>query len=133
MCENDFTGKETDRQDCVDNSIQNLICEMAGRDVEWNMENIGEVRDVLQGIIVDKLKLMTEQEFYPYREIGTDGNIILEPSKPQQGEEMIVTDEQLVTAMQKQLVEMDADELAQLAGDALGGLCWYLSDGTYSF
>jgi tetrahydromethanopterin S-methyltransferase subunit A len=47
--------------------------------------------------------------------------------------EMIITDEQLVTAMKSVVEDMDADELAQLAGDALGGLCWYTEDGLYSF
>lgn len=131
-----FTDKEIERQDTVDNAIQNLMVELAPwgvDDIEWNMEYIGEIRDTIKEFLVDKLHLMTEQQFYPYRELGEDENVILEPSEPEQAKEMIVTDEQIVTAMKQVVEDLDADELAQLAGDALGGLCWYLNDGTYSF
>jgi len=35
--------------------------------VEWDMEHIGDVREVVQEVIVDRLHLMTEMQFYPYR------------------------------------------------------------------
>lgn len=119
----EWTEAETDRQDYVDNVIEHTIDRLAGTALEHNIEFIGKVRDALQEIIVDDLKLMTEQEFYPYR--------VLE-SEPKQ-KEMIITDEQLVTAMQKEIEDMDADELAIMAGDWLGGLCWYTNDNLYSF
>lgn len=139
MAEHVWTGAEEERQDCVDNAIHALINDMArGHEVEWDIEDIANVREVLEGIIVDKLNLMTSYDFYPYVELvpEEDENIILEPSNPEpepEQKEMIVTDEQLVTAMKKEVEDIDAEQLAQWAGDALGGLCWYLNDGTYSF
>lgn len=123
----EFTGAETERQDCVDNVIHNAICELAGQDVDWDIEDIANVRDALEGIIVDKLKLKTEQEFYPFREIEP------EPSGEPEPKVLTVTDEQLVTAVKKAIEDLDADELAMFAGDCLGGLCWDNGDGTYSF
>lgn len=69
----EFTERETDRQDEVDNAIHQMLCDLApwgqGELIEWDIEDISNVRDVIQEILVDKLKLMTEQQFYPYREI----------------------------------------------------------------
>lgn len=70
--ENDeLSLREIERQDIVDNAIfcliEDLIPETAR--FEWNIEYIAEVRDVLQNIIVDELKIMTELEFYPYIEL----------------------------------------------------------------
>ena len=76
--EDEFTQQETDRQDYVDNVIQHTLDRLAGTAIDWNIEYIGEIRDAIQSIIVDELKLMTEQEFYPYREIEDDNQIIME-------------------------------------------------------
>lgn len=76
MCKQDeFTEKETRRQDIVDNAIQNLMVELSPwgvDDIEWDIEYIGMVRDVIKDFLVDKLSLMTEQEFYPYRELTNE-------------------------------------------------------------
>ena len=66
-----FTQAETERQDIVDNSIYQLLTDLApwGAEIDWDMEYIAEVRDVIQEILVDELGLMTEQKFYPYREL----------------------------------------------------------------
>jgi hypothetical protein len=66
-----FTQAETERQDIVDNLIYQLLTDLApwGIEIDWDMEYIGEVRDVIQEILVDKLGLMTEMQFYPYREL----------------------------------------------------------------
>ncbi len=70
-----LTDAQIERQDMVDNLCHQLLNELAaasgvahhGPDlIEWDIEHIGEVRDTIQGIIVDKLHLMTEMEFYPY-------------------------------------------------------------------
>jgi len=34
--------------------------------LNWDIELIGEIRDSVETVLVDKLKLMTEMEFYPY-------------------------------------------------------------------
>jgi hypothetical protein len=74
-----FAERETERQDCVDNLIFELINAVVPEDVEvdWDIEDIGEIRDVLEGIIVDKLNLMTSYDFYPY-DTFEDGNLITE-------------------------------------------------------
>jgi hypothetical protein len=59
------------RQDFVDNSIYELLETVGGSDfynpvnLEWNLEHIGRVRDVVEEIIVHVLQLMSEEEFYP--------------------------------------------------------------------
>jgi hypothetical protein len=141
MSEHIWTDAEDERQDCVDSEIQTLIENVArGHEIEWDIEDISNIREVLEGIIVDKLNLMTSYDFYPYVELESepDENIILEPSNPEpepepEQNEMVITDKQLVTAMETVIDDMDADDLAKLAGDALGGLCWYTEDGLYSF
>jgi hypothetical protein len=69
MPEKELTGAQADRQDCVDSAIHALLNDLAiGQEIEWDMEFIGDVREVVQEIICDRLKLMTEMEFYPYIE-----------------------------------------------------------------
>jgi hypothetical protein len=129
--EDEFTGRETERQDCVDNLVYNLMLELGLTDedtLEWDIEEIGEVRDLIQEILVDKHKLMTKQEFYPYRELDNDGNIILEPSKPA----FILDEDQIISKMGDFLNEIDTDELARLAGEFFGGEC-YFGGGDYNF
>jgi len=41
---------------------------------------------------------------------------------------IIVSDSQIVTAIQKWLDDCDADDLARIAGNAFGGACFYLDD-----
>jgi hypothetical protein len=67
----EFSEAENERQDIVDGAIYNLISEMCPKnaEVEWNIERIGKIRDALQEVLVDDMKVMNEQEFYPYREI----------------------------------------------------------------
>ena len=110
MCKQDeYTAQETDRQDRVDNAIAELIKEFTPIGYfDWDMEIIGEVRDVIMEYVVNQKKWMTEHQFYPYRELDNDGS---EPA------EMIVTDEQIVTAMKQVIEYFDADELGVLAGD----------------
>ena len=73
MAERELTQSQLDRQDEVDNACFNFILEMSGEKsaddggkVEWDMETIQVIREAVQEVIVDKLRLMTEMEFYPY-------------------------------------------------------------------
>lgn len=61
-----FTPRQTEQQDAVDNLCHRLLCDLAGQELEWDVEHYGEVRDAAQEVIVDKLGLMTEMDFYPY-------------------------------------------------------------------
>lgn len=64
----ELTEKEIRRQDFVDNAIFDFIKELnlSSKTIDWNIEMIGEIRDIVSDWIVNKLKICTEQEFYPY-------------------------------------------------------------------
>jgi hypothetical protein len=70
----ELTEEQIDRQDLVDNACHCLIEELAEQfhcstvDIDWDIEDIGRIRDVVQDIIVNKLKLCSEKEFYPFVE-----------------------------------------------------------------
>lgn len=70
----EMSQKEIDRQDYVDNAIHNLIQDLCPIDskegIEWDIENIASVREEIEAVLVRKLKLCTEMQFYPYRELG---------------------------------------------------------------
>jgi len=70
MNENGLTQQQIAQQDFVDNAIFSLIqvINPSNREIEWDIEMIGEIRDVLKEWLVDKLNVITKQEFYPYSE-----------------------------------------------------------------
>ena len=132
----EFTEKETQRQDIVDNAIQNLMVELAPwgvDDIEWDIEYIGEIRDVIQEFLVNKLHLMTEQEFYPYRELEAEpdenGNVILEPSG------FILNDQfgELSGRFEDSINGLDAQEFADFVGEFFGGTCRHIGEYKYRF
>ena len=65
----ELTDQQISRQDFVDNAIYDLINELipSDKEMEWDIEVIGEVRDVIQAMFVGR-GICTEQEFYPYIE-----------------------------------------------------------------
>jgi hypothetical protein len=70
MNKNGLTQQQIAQQDFVDNAIFSLIqvINPSNREIEWDIEMIGEIRDVLKEWLVDKLNVITKQEFYPYSE-----------------------------------------------------------------
>ncbi len=64
----ELTKAQINRQDAVDTAIHQLLCELSGKDLEWNMAHIGDVFNACQDVICNQLKLMTEMEFYPHLE-----------------------------------------------------------------
>jgi hypothetical protein len=62
-----LTKKQIERQDFVDNQIFELIQKLLppAKQTEWNIEEIGEVRDTIQRQIVDNQKATSETKFYP--------------------------------------------------------------------
>lgn len=52
-------------QDVVDGIISDLFHDMTGEEPEWNMEIIGDLRDVVIDHLVEKTG-QTEYSFYPY-------------------------------------------------------------------
>lgn len=65
---NELTKKQLERQDSVDNAIFELIQELAGGTLNWDIEMIADVRDIIQEWVVGKMKLCSEQDFYPFLE-----------------------------------------------------------------
>lgn len=66
----ELTDEQISRQDYVDNEIHRLIEALSPtkESIAWNIEMIGEIRDAIQDWIVDKLRLSSEQNFYPFIE-----------------------------------------------------------------
>lgn len=65
-----FTKHQIKRQDFVDNQIFELIQKLLppSKQIDWDIEAIGTIRDAIGEQIVDK-KLMSEMQFYPYLKI----------------------------------------------------------------
>ena len=63
--------KNIEQWDLVDNAIFELIQTLSpkGTEIEWDIEPISEIRQILNDLYVEKLQLCTEYEFYPYEEI----------------------------------------------------------------
>ena len=66
----ELTEEQIKRQDYVDNAIYQLIREInpVDKDISWDIEMIGEIRDVVREWMVERLKITDEQVFYPYLE-----------------------------------------------------------------
>ena len=64
----ELTDKQISRQDFVDNAIFQLFQTVnpTDRSIGWNIEMIGEIRDVIREWIVERMKMTDEQNFYPY-------------------------------------------------------------------
>jgi len=61
-----LTRQQIERQDFVDNQIFELMQKFcpSSKQIEWDIEAIGAIRDAIRGKIVSK-KIMSEVEFYP--------------------------------------------------------------------
>ncbi|MFA4829954.1 MAG: hypothetical protein WC855_11805 [Thermodesulfovibrionales bacterium] len=66
----ELTSEQIKRQDSVDNAIYQLIQELnpTADEIRWDIEMIGEVRDVIEDWMVERLKITDEQGFYPWVE-----------------------------------------------------------------
>ncbi len=66
----ELTNEQLSRQDYVDGEIYRLIQTLnpTKESIDWNIEMIGEIRDAIQNWMVDRLRLTSEQSFYPFIE-----------------------------------------------------------------
>jgi hypothetical protein len=66
----ELSNKQIVRQDFVDNQIQQLLEALNPTDIiiDWDIENISQVREVIKEIIIEKLNICDKQTFYPYIE-----------------------------------------------------------------
>jgi hypothetical protein len=62
-----LTEDQIKRQDFVDNQIYDLVRRVipSTREIEWDIEMIGGIRDTIQHWLVDQYKIVDELEFYP--------------------------------------------------------------------
>jgi hypothetical protein len=62
-----LTEDQIKRQDFVDNQIYDLVKRLthSKREIEWNIEMIGDIRDTIQHWLVDEYGIVDELEFYP--------------------------------------------------------------------
>lgn len=67
MAMKELTDEQTKRQDFVDNAIYHLIQEVnpTGKPVAWDIEMIGDVRDVIEKWLIERKNITSEQIFYP--------------------------------------------------------------------
>jgi hypothetical protein len=66
----ELTEDQVRRQDFVDIEIYQLMQRLNPTDkfIDWNIEMIGEIRDVIREWIVEKMKITDEQTFYAYKD-----------------------------------------------------------------
>jgi hypothetical protein len=64
----ELTGRQIKRQDFVDNSVFKLINDInpTQKELSWDIEMIGEIRDNIRQWLVEKLGICDEMSFYPY-------------------------------------------------------------------
>jgi DNA polymerase sigma len=65
-----LSRKQITRQDFVDNSIFELLQDLnpTNNELEWNIEIIGQIRDIIRSYFTDNVQNFIEQDFYPYIE-----------------------------------------------------------------
>lgn len=65
---NELTNEQIERQDSVDSSIFELVqlLNPSNREIEWNIEMIGEIRDCIEEWLVEHLRVTSREAFYPY-------------------------------------------------------------------
>jgi len=131
--ETELTQAELERQDDVDNAIYDMVYELGLKadgenwNLDWDIEWISEIRDIVWGVIVERENRMTSHEFYPYHELETEEDEgFVEPPV------WTINDENLMKAIHGALDGMDADDLAYHAGELIGGDCW-ARQGKYYF
>jgi hypothetical protein len=65
---NVINENQLERQDFVDNAINELVCNInpSQQEIEWNIELIGGIRDIICHLLVERLAIIDEMTFYPY-------------------------------------------------------------------
>lgn len=64
----EMSDEQIRRQDFVDNAVFQLIREInpTSKELSWNIEMIGEIRDNIRRWLVERLGICDEMFFYPY-------------------------------------------------------------------
>ncbi len=63
----ELTEQQIKRQDFIDNAIFELMQPVnpTDKEINWDIEMIGEIRDIIKDWLVEKIKIINEQKFYP--------------------------------------------------------------------
>jgi hypothetical protein len=63
-----LTEVQLERQDFVDNAIHELLQGLnpSGKEIPWNIETIGSIRDTIQYWLVEYYNFTDEITFYPF-------------------------------------------------------------------
>ncbi len=66
----ELTKHQIAQQDLIDNTIYHFIQSLnpSDKEIPWDIEMIGEIRDIAREWIVEKLRITDEQNFYPFIE-----------------------------------------------------------------
>ena len=66
----ELSDEQISRQDFVDNAVFQLIQDInpTSKELSWDIEMIGEIRDNIRYWLVERLKICEEMTFYPYIE-----------------------------------------------------------------
>ena len=66
--DNEMSDEQISRQDFVDNAVFQLIRDInpTSKEILWDIEMVGKVRDNIRYWLVEKLKICEEMAFYPY-------------------------------------------------------------------
>lgn len=64
----EISDEQIRRQDFVDNAVFQLIRDInpTPKELSWDIEMIGEIRDSIRCWLVERLKICEEMTFYPY-------------------------------------------------------------------
>jgi hypothetical protein len=70
----ELNEQQLNRQDFVDNAISELLLKLnpSHQKIEWDIEVIGEVRDIIRAYLVKHLEITDEMTFYPYIETDSE-------------------------------------------------------------
>lgn len=65
---NALTNSQIQRQDFVDNAIYELLNAVnpSNHQIIWNIEAVGDIRDLIQHWFVERFAITDEMTFYPY-------------------------------------------------------------------
>lgn len=62
----DREEEEIERLDYVHSKIAQLLCDLAGQDVPWDINVIGEISDLAEKYICSELQIMPPEKFSPF-------------------------------------------------------------------
>lgn len=63
----ELTREQIDRLDFLHNTIHQMVEQVVGQEMDWDMELVGEISDLIEDYVV-KHGIMTDMEFAPYVE-----------------------------------------------------------------